>query len=819
MKRGCCWLALALVLSGAPARALFWPNEVATLHTRLTKGSVSERREAAACLVELPRAVASRLALVALDDPDVDVRLSAAEAIVSIRPKGSSRKVTEWLTSPESRLRLAAASVLRVLPVAEAVPALGRALLDSDPALRAEAASALAASKSAEAVVPLLGRLDDSTPHVRRAVVGALARLRDMRAVIPLIGKIEDPEPTVRASVARALGELGDARAVSALVLVLRDSEDAVKVAALKALGQLKAQSAERSIVAQLELEASASVRAAAVRALAGIASPSSVALLVEQLRTTSPHAELGVQIREALHELGRAAAPPLLECLAGQPPLDLADGCALGLAGTGDPDAAAAVVRALRERVVRPDAGLEALAKIGDRSALPVVLEYLSVPDPQLRHTARAACLALLDPDVPDGRAVEPLARALRAAGTRIDELLEIAELLGRTGSARAARVLEPLATRSDDPDLQAASLEALGHLGRANASGVLLRALDSDRSSVRWAAALALRHSGDPAAAASLVARLERGAEQERQALAVALAGALAHTTDAGLLDRVERLVVESRSGDRDALMEAMGSAEHPSVIPRLLRLSASLQPQDRAKIAEALAGHADAVPALATLALDRDSAVRANAAWSLGVAGQGDQIGLLTSMLADANEAVAANAAAALGRLGRRTGQAVGAPLCGALDDARSYVRANALAALALSGLVCPERAFELLEYDRSEQVRESAVLALGRAPGSLRESVKRALARCARTDPSSRVADACEAPPHLIPAGTDPVLVYAVPAGEAKPVAGAPFALVLADGLTRLGVADRRGAIFERSAPRGHVRLGAAPPSSE
>jgi HEAT repeat protein len=819
VKLGCFWLALALFLSGAPARALLWPNEVAALETRLTRGTVSERREAAARLIELPRAVASRLALLALSDPDVDVRLSAAEVIVSIRPKGSSRKVIAWLTSPEPRLRLAAASVLRVLPVAEAVGALGRALLDSDPAVRAEAASALAASSLAEAVVPLLGRLDDSAPQVRRAVAGALARLRDARAVIPLIGKVEDPEPTVREAVARALGELGDTRAVSALVLVLRDSEDAVRVAALTALGQLKAQSAERSIVAQLEVGATASVRAAALGALAGIASPSSIALLVEQLRTTSPYSEQGIELREALHALGRAAAPPLLDCLAGQPPLDLADGCALGLSGTGDIRAGPAVVRALRERVVRPEAGLDALAEIGDRSALPVVLEYLSVPDPQLRHIARASCLALLDSDAPDGRAVEPLARALHGAGTRVDELLEIVRLLGRTGSARAAAVLQPLATRSDDAVLQAASLEALGHLGRANTSGVLLAALDSDRGNVRWAAALALRHSGDPSAAPSLVERLERGAEQERQALAVALAGALVHTTDAGLLDRVERLVVGSRSGDRDALIEAMGSVEDPSVIPRLLRFSASLQPQDRAKIAEALAGHTAARTALAALALDRDSAVRANAAWSLGVAGQADQIGLLTRMLTDTNEAVAANAAAALGRIGRRTGRLVGDKLCGALDDTRSYVRANALAALALSGLACPERAFELLEYDRSEHVRSSAALALGRAPASQRDRVARALTRCARTDPSSLVADACETPTRPIPADTEPILVYAVPAGEARPVAGAPFALILSDGLTRLGVADRRGAIFERSAPRGQVRLGAPPPSAE
>lgn len=819
VKRGCCSLALAIVLVGFPARALFWPNEVTALEARLTRGAASERREAAARLARLPRRIACRLALVALDDPDVDVRLSAAEAVILARPEGSSRKVIAWLTSPEPRLRFAAAGVLRVLPVAEGVPVLGRALLDVDPAVRAEVAAALAASMSPDAVAPLLGRLDDAVPQVRRAVVGALARLRDARAVIPLIGKIEDPEPTVRMAVARALGELGDTRAVSALVLVLRDSDDAVRVSALTALGQLKAQDAERSIAAQLEARPAAPVRGAALGALASIASPSSMALLAEQLRTTSPYGEQGILVREAMRKLGRAAAPMLLDCLVGQPTLDFADGCALALAGTGDPRSAAAIVRALRERVARPEAGLEALAIVGDRSVLPVVLEYLSVADPQLRRIARRACLALLDPDVPEGRAVEPLVRALRAAGSRTDELLEIVMLLGRTGAARAAAALEPLASMSDDPTLQAASLEALGRLRGAHVSRVLLRALDSDRGNVRWAAALALRESGDPSAAASLVERLEEAAEQERQAVAVALAGTLVRVRDVALLNRVERLVLRSRRGNRDALIEALGSVEDPSGVVRLLRLAISLEAADRAKIAEVLCGRLDAAAALRRLACDADSAVRANAVWALGLAGRSSDVALLTRLLADTNEAVAANAAAALGRLGRRTRQAVGPQLCGALDDVRGYVRANAVGALALSALTCPERVFELLEYDRSETVRSSAALALGRTVGADRDRVELALARCATSDPSSTVAELCEMPSRPVPTETDPVLIFAVPAGEAKPIPGAPFALVLVDGLTRLGIADRRGAVFERCAPRGLVRLGVAAPSVE
>jgi hypothetical protein len=59
----------------------------------------------------------------------------------------------------------------------------------------------------------------------------------------------------------------------------------------------------------------------------------------------------------------------------------------------------------------------------------------------------------------------------------------------------------------------------------------------------------------------------------------------------------------------------------------------------------------------------------------------------------------------------------------------------------------------------------------------------------------------------------------VLVYVVPAGETDAVAGVPFVLRFADGTFRLGLADRRGAVSERSAPKGELELGIAGPLTE
>ncbi|MBV9949889.1 MAG: hypothetical protein JOZ69_23810, partial [Myxococcales bacterium] len=51
---------------------------------------------------------------------------------------------------------------------------------------------------------------------------------------------------------------------------------------------------------------------------------------------------------------------------------------------------------------------------------------------------------------------------------------------------------------------------------------------------------------------------------------------------------------------------------------------------------------------------------------------------------------------------------------------------------------------------------------------------------------------------------------PVLVYVV-AGGATPAPGGAYALLLADGLIHSGTSDRRGAVFDPSAPEGEVTL--------
>ncbi len=805
-------LSVALLLLGQPAGAFIWPNTVEHIEKQLRSSDAQVRREAAARLAGLPPSVVRRLVPKALSDADVEVRLAAVEAALRVPITGANELVVPWLNAPDRRLRLAAAELLRVAPSPRAIPVLGRVLGDPDPEVRVAAAAALGASGHPDASMPLLGHLDDTMPQVQRAVISALARLRDPSAVVPLIGKVQDSRALVRLGVVTALGRLGDVRAASALVLALRDSQDDVKVAALESLGRLQAAEATPSILSLLEEGPKEDVRAAALDALARTGSPEGLDALVDALASDDPTSNES-SVREALTQVGAAAIPRLLQCLVGQPDADLADGCALALGEIGAEPAGPAISEAVRRGIVRPHAALRALGVLGDPARLPTVLEYLSDPEPRVRRASIDAAVELLEPHRPDGRAVDPIARALDAAGAGEAERVALVTLLGRTASPRAAKALVPLAEDADNVRLRAAALDALGMLGPSGHDLVMLEALEAEQAGVRLSAAVALRRSASGAAALALLDRLEREAEQDRVATAIALGGALSRARDPRLIERTVALMKRSRDAERDALIEAIGMSSQPLAARRLVAYArGTVAVADRAKVAESLAGHPDAAEELWRLSGDVDGAVRANAIWSLGEVANKAEAGRLAALLADRDVAAAGNAAAALARLASRTSASVAQPLCRTLSDPRSYVRANALFGLAVAGLRCPEaHARTLLVRDPSAIVRRAAARLLQTVPSGDPEADARVLGRCAEEEPDGSVALSCLNAPERVAKETEPVLVYVVPMGEPAPVPRAPFAFVRADGLMRLGITDRRGTLFERYAPRGSVSL--------
>jgi HEAT repeat protein len=817
----------ALVFGGAltfstVAGAFVWPSAPAKIARALESGDVAERRQAAALLGEMPEPAAAPLLIKALGDQDYDVRLRAAKSAIRLRSVSALDTVIPWLSDSDVRVRLAACELIRYVPSQKAVLALGRVLGDPDASVRLAAAAAMGASGATEAVGPLLGHLDDPAPNVRAEVAQALARIGDPSASVPLIGKIGDSAPEVRRAVARSLGELGDPRAASALILALRDGVAQVRVEALTALGRLGSQEAVLAIAPLLEDRASPDVRVAATAALGRIGSEPAVRALVRALASEDTAAKIS-PVRDALETSGNRAVPLLREALEQYVSANVAAGAALVLGSMKAPGAGPAVVDAMRKGTLDPYSGLRALTDLGDPATVPAVLEMLSDPNAMVRRQAVLAVTALLDPARHDGRAVEPLDAALGDVRATPEEKEQIARALGKTGAPRALKSLLPL-VHSKALGLRLSAIDAIGTMGPAGQDEALLAALGDDNAAVRLHAALALGLSAGEASVPRLLDRLTQAATEDRTALGIALSGALSRGGDktAKLLEGV---LFESGGAVRDALIEGLGRAPGANAGGLLAALaSREGEGADRRKIAEALAGHPEQGAVLAKLLSDPDPSVRAQAVWSAGALPPGASaiasLARAMQLVSDPDLDVASNAVAAAALVARTLSASdanakpvATAWLCKALGDFRSYVRANALAGLFILEARCDKGKEErrLLALDPSETVRQQAarLLARGGTPEINKDDV-RALARCVADDKSGLVAVACRARP-LVLGGSSSTLVFVVPDGRASPLPSAAYSLARADGLIRSGLADRRGAVFERGAPRGELRL--------
>jgi HEAT repeat protein len=839
---------VALASTGAAfapdAAASLWPDVPDRLAADLASPDVGRRRSAAADIATVPNAEATRFLKIALVDPDLDVRLSASAAAEKKGIADVADLVVPWLTDPDARLREGACSYFAAVPQPRYVKVIARALGDADSKVRLAAVRALGASGAAEAVAPLLARMDDTNSKVRLAVARALGKLGDKRAVTPLVSKVQDEAAEVRQAVVRALGDLGDARAAPALVIALRDTAIEVEIEALASLGRLKAADAVPSI-APLAVEtgkkgSSENVRRAALSALGRIATPAAVDAIV---KTFGQFEDAGAGVRssparDAAITAGSAANAPLLAVLreGSGATAATAASAAYALAHLHAPGAGEAIGRAIRRGDVPMTVGLYALGVAGDAGQLPLCLEQVAAPDRNVREQALRAAARLLDPEKPDGRAVEPLLASLELAQTAEDRA-EIATLLGRTGAERVAPVLIGL-TASKDERLRTAAVDALGTLRVASGGPALAKLLDDPAPAVRFRAAIALARAGGVDVAPAVLAKLTGALEADRLAIVIALGGLLERNATPALIESGKKLAIAGLGPERDLLIVAIGRAKGELSVPALgeILAGAAADPDTRRAVAVALGGHGvdpAAAKALTTLAADADPSVRAQAAWSLGAAGGAGDVKTVEKLVEDGAMPVSADAVAALARLAMRA-PAAPAPalLCKSIGDERPYVRANALAGLALLAqagrpAICGDGAYarRVLAEDPNEAVRTAAArLGAATTAGVPSEAPpwRVALERCVLADPSGAVAGACRdglrAPSSAATGTPQSLIVFVAPDDGGAPVARGAYAIERPDGLLHAGSADRRGAVVEVALPRGAVRLRVALPAS-
>jgi HEAT repeat protein len=188
--------------------ASYGVDAVEPLGLILQSGAYHQRREAVAGLSQIPDARVVRALLIALKDPDDQVRSAAAEALCTIADPAC-------------------------------IEALGRSLRDAHKHVRAIAANGLGQFGGPNAVQSILGVMRDPHWEVREAACLALGRLGDPRGFDPLVAALKDHDREVREAAVRGLSQLNDKRAIGHVVLALVDDQDSVRQIAGAALGLL----------------------------------------------------------------------------------------------------------------------------------------------------------------------------------------------------------------------------------------------------------------------------------------------------------------------------------------------------------------------------------------------------------------------------------------------------------------------------------------------------------------------------------------------------------------------------------------------------
>ena len=463
------------------------------------------RMIAAQVLPELRNITAAKPLWNLLHDDSEAVRLYAV---------GSLRRLNEFipippdpsgLKDPRANVRRLTAETLARLrnPVVEAD--LINALTDADDLVRWQVVVALESCGSQQAVVPLSLRLKDSSARVRRAVTGALANLGDATVLPLLVTALDDKDWQTRAAAAKALAALaeklqGNRAALADTILAKLKPDDLALITALRALGLVNDERALNGLVGAL-IGNDRDAAMFAKQAIMGLRITPILPLLAKQSRHTNP--DVRRRIIEVFGKLGGADEVPAVVAALGDPVADVQLVAVTALRqlrqfiqpdrvveqlANADPHVRAAAARFYGEygdrrfannvatllfdenRFVRA-AAVEALGKLGDCSAVGMLVEVLTQQQPHGESTG--------NPAAKGNGVVVGTVRRLPPVLSGMELLAHKAEAIKILGDLHAVEAVVPIienGLQANDSQLVAMSAYALGQIGDRRAVGPLV-------------------------------------------------------------------------------------------------------------------------------------------------------------------------------------------------------------------------------------------------------------------------------------------------------------------------------------------------------
>ena len=441
------------------------------------------------------------------------------------------------------------------------------------------------------AVDPLLAALADES--TRWPASGALLNI-GTPAVRKTVLAVKHKDPAVRRGALFILQQMEVTSAAPSIQAALSDPDVSVQVQAIRAVAHFRGQGALRLLLEKVDTGYPPAVRDAAIEALAGLgdeALPSLRSLYVQsggEMRVAAVRALGGTGTREGI-ELVRSA---------------LSDPSALvryyacrAIADAGDTSSAGAVAALLGDRPCCPEAarcahevaekalfGLlrrgtplqkieaaTAIRKAAYRPAVPLLVEVIRDPLPEVRLSAAAALMVVSGPEV-----VEALVNGLRDPQIRWVCILGLRQV--------GTPAVPILLRRTGDPEFDFWKQHVLAGMGEKAIEGCV-ETLDREKDAATRSAALCTLEQIRDARAAWPVVRM-LGDPQVGQ-VAAFLAARMGQVA-------VEPLLLSLRDENPDARIRAataLGEMGEPRAVPALRGMSQDPDPAVRNAASKAL------------------------------------------------------------------------------------------------------------------------------------------------------------------------------------------------------------------------------------
>ncbi|MBA3462745.1 MAG: HEAT repeat domain-containing protein, partial [Deltaproteobacteria bacterium] len=502
-------------------------------------------------------------------------------------------------------------------------------------------------------------------------------------------------------------------------------------------------------------------------------------------------------------------------------------------LAEVGDPRATATLAAELERGRVAMPLVLKALGATRDPAALVPVLGALASKDAAIRLAAMEALRPLIGSDA---RAGDVLVEHLT------DDDLEVrvlaAEYLGILRVSASGPKLKALAGPGNPSRLRAAAIDALGEIGRPEATKTLLDVLREGPTELHRSAATALGYIGDPTAIAALVSQAQSDRGPTRHEVVRALGSTLRGRSDPNARKLLRQLALDGSVKVSLAAIAGLAAAKDPGDAAFLRGLVEQAAADRRRAAAWALGELRDSgsIETLGAGLSSKDDRFVGDAVWALGeivVANPKDKASIAAAQRflyagKHSGWAGAINGAGALARLLWATPResrvellgTAGKPALTALAFHKSrLVRINIAHALAsLSGDDDAVKMLaQLLRDDPSVHVRIAAARALARAGGA---KAAAALKLAADGDPDPQVKAAAKTPPAALPPRDEWRLFYVVDASaDDAPVRQEPYFVHTADDLIWASYTDARGDLTSEHMPAGEATVWAGSREAE